>query len=107
MDDYSFSYRIIAEAQYIIDNGATIRETAKKFSLSKSAVHKDVSYKLKFIDEKLFLTCAQVLKTNLEERHIRGGNATKRKFMLIRGACAKKRARKKPLASQKQAERIK
>jgi len=80
MDNLSVEERILAEAEYIVENGATVRDTAKKFGLSKSAVHKDVSYKLQFIDERLFAECRHVLQINLKERHIRGGNATKKKY---------------------------
>ncbi len=72
--------RIVMEAQYIIDNNATIRKTAKAFNLSKSTVHKDVSYKLEYINERLFKEVKAILENNLKERHIRGGLATKRKF---------------------------
>ena len=80
MDNLSIDERIIAEAVYIVEHGATVRDTAKKFNISKSAVHKDVSYKLKYIDERLFNECRRVLLINLKERHLRGGNATKMKF---------------------------
>ncbi len=80
MDDLSLEYRITAEAQYIIETQATVRQTAVKFGISKSAVHKDVSYKLKYIDERLYAECKLVLEKNLKERHLRGGNATKKKF---------------------------
>lgn len=72
--------RAINEAHYIIENNATIRQTATKFGISKSAVHKDVSYKLQYINQSLYLTCKRVIDQNLKERHIRGGLATKRKF---------------------------
>ena len=80
MDNLSIDERILAEAQYIVENGATVRDTAKKFGISKSAVHKDVSYKLQYIDERLYNECRRVLLTNLKERHLRGGIATKMKF---------------------------
>ncbi len=76
--------RIILEAQYIIENGATVRKTALAFNLSKSTVHKDVSYKLKYIDERLYKEVKAVLDNNLKERHIRGGLATKRKFRAMK-----------------------
>ena len=72
--------RIVDEANYIIGTGATIRETAKIFHFSKSTVHKDVSDRLKGIDICLYKKVKKVLDKNLSERHIRGGEATKRKY---------------------------
>ena len=88
MDDLSVEDRIFLEAEYIVNEKATIRSTALKFGVSKSAVHKDVSFKLRFLDERLYNACNKVLKENLSARHIRGGNATKRKYELIRKGLA-------------------
>ncbi len=84
MDFDELSLRAINEALYIIENNATIRQTAAKFGISKSAVHKDVSYRLQYIDKSLYLSCKKVIDKNFEERHIRGGLATKRKFELLK-----------------------
>ena len=67
-------------AQHIIQTGCTVRACSAYFGISKSTVHKDVSERLKYIDEDLFLQVEKVLKYNLSERHIRGGNATKEKY---------------------------
>jgi len=72
--------RIIEEGCYIAETGATVRATAKLFSLGKSTVHKDVSERLEKIDKELFNRVKIVLEKNLAERHIRGGEATKRKY---------------------------
>lgn len=72
--------RTILAAEYIIENNATVRSAAKQFGVSKSTVHKDVTERLKYEDPKLRLLVAEVLKTNKLERHIRGGNATRRKY---------------------------
>ncbi len=69
-------------ADYIVENSATVRQTAKNFGISKSTVHKDVAERLKAIDYKLYLKVKKVLDKNLRERHIRGGNATKQKYKL-------------------------
>lgn len=74
--------RILEEARYIITTGATVRQTAVKFHFSKSTVHKDVSERLKEFDLVLYKQVKQVLDVNLSERHIRGGEATKRKYQL-------------------------
>lgn len=73
--------RIIKEAEYIATTGATVRQTAKVFLSSKSTVHKDMTERLLFIDKELSVKVGKVLKKNLEERHIRGGEATKRKYL--------------------------
>ena len=65
--------------EYIIENGATVRSTAKKFGVSKSTVHKDVSQRLKTLNPALYREVRRVLDINKSERHIRGGIATKNK----------------------------
>ena len=67
-------------ALYIIENRTTVRAAAQKFSISKSTVHKDVSERLKTINLPLYKEVRKVLDTNKEERHIRGGIATKEKY---------------------------
>ncbi len=65
---------------YIIDSNATVRQTAKKFGVSKSTVHKDVSERLIWINPTLASEVRKVLDVNKAERHIRGGMATKEKY---------------------------
>lgn len=72
--------RAITFAQYIIEHGATVRETAKEFHISKSTVHKDVTERLPKINSRLYKQVKLVLEKNKQERHIRGGMATKRKY---------------------------
>lgn len=79
----SIEERIIAEGKYICETGATVRQTSSVFGVSKSCVHKDVSYKLRFIDKELYFNVERVLKKNFAEKHIRGGNATKLKYLKI------------------------
>ena len=67
--------------EYIIENKATVRKAAKKFSVSKSTVHKDVSQRLKVINPALYSQVRDILDTNKNERHIRGGIATKNKYL--------------------------
>ena len=74
-------YRVIKEAEYISSTGATVRKTASVFNYSKSTVHKDVTERLKRIDKELFSLVDKVLKKNLKERHIRGGEATRKKYL--------------------------
>lgn len=66
--------------QYIYENNATIRQAAKQFSYSKSTVHVDVSKRLKRVDGALFDKVRLVLENNFEEKHLRGGLATKIKY---------------------------
>lgn len=67
-------------AVYIIENRATIRAAAKKFGVSKSTVHKDLSERLETINRSLYKSVKEVLEVNKAERHIRGGIATRRKY---------------------------
>lgn len=64
---------------YIIENKATVRKAAKVFNISKSTVHKDVTERLKEVYSPLYGDVRKVLDQNKEERHIRGGEATKQK----------------------------
>ena len=70
--------------KYIIENKGTVRLAAKKFGISKSTVHKDVSQRLRYINPALYKEVKQILEINKSERHIRGGLATKNKYLLKR-----------------------
>ena len=72
--------RCEAFASYVIDTGATVRQAASHFGISKSTVHKDLSIKLRYINSSLYNEVKKVLDLNKSERHIRGGEATKRKY---------------------------
>lgn len=80
MKGVSIEERAINLAQYIIDSKDTVRGTAKKFGISKSTVHKDVSERLLEISPTLAIEVRKVLDENKAERHIRGGMATKLKY---------------------------
>lgn len=67
-------------AVYIIETGATVRTAARHFGISKSTVHKDLTQRLKSYDQGLYLQVRKVLEVNKQERHIRGGMATRRKY---------------------------
>ena len=67
-------------ANYIIEHNATVRQAAKNFGVSKSTVHKDVTERLQEIDRALYLRVRAVLDVNKAERHLRGGDATRRKY---------------------------
>ena len=68
-------------AVYMIETGATVRAAAKHFGISKSTVHKDVAERLYHVDKRLYKKVKKVLEKNLSERHIRGGVATREKYL--------------------------
>ena len=80
MKDY-IEARVLQVAAHILATGATVRETARVFRISKSTVHKDIDERLPEIDGELANQAKQVLARNKAERHIRGGEATCRKYM--------------------------
>ena len=67
-------------AVYMIENGATVRAAAQHFGISKSTVHKDLQQRLPQYNRNLYLQVRQVLDVNKQQRHIRGGLATRRKY---------------------------
>ena len=73
--------RAIKMAQYIVDNKATVRQTAKAFGISKSTVHKDITQRLACFSPALAGEARKILDINKSERHIRGGLATKGKYL--------------------------
>lgn len=81
--------RAINIANYIIDQNATVRQTAKAFGVSKSTVHKDVTDRLMQINPALARQARKVLDVNKSERHIRGGMATKEKYQHRLQACSR------------------
>ena len=76
--------RAIALGKYIVETKSTVRSAAKKFSVSKSTVHTDVSQRLICIDKDLFDEVRKVLDENKSERHIRGGIATREQYRSIK-----------------------
>lgn len=80
MKDYMRN-RILEIADYIIDTKATVRQAAKVFGVSKSTVHKDMTERLVEINPEKAKLVKEVLEFNKAERHIRGGRATKRKYL--------------------------
>lgn len=73
--------RVLALADYIIEHKATVRAAAKKFNVSKSTVHKDITERLSMLDGLLKREVETVLAENKAERHIRGGIATREKYL--------------------------
>ena len=73
--------RAVEVATYIIENNATVRQAAKQFGISKSTVHKDCAERLAQVNPTLANEVRKVLDVNKAERHIRGGQATKEKYL--------------------------
>lgn len=72
--------RVTGEAKYILDTGATVRACAKKSGVGKTTVHKDMREKLPLIDPGLARRVGEILDRNRNERHLRGGEATRQKY---------------------------
>ena len=72
--------RCEALASYLVENNATVRQTAHAFSVSKSTVHKDLTTRLRYINPVLYAAVREVLAKNKSERHLRGGEATRQKY---------------------------
>ena len=80
MKDY-IEERAVEIATYIIEHDATVRQTAREFGVSKSTIHKDVTERLQQINAELATRARKVLDVNKQERHIRGGMATREKYL--------------------------
>ncbi|WP_408955186.1 sporulation transcriptional regulator SpoIIID [Natroniella sp. ANB-PHB2] len=80
MKDYIYQ-RVLEVSHYIYETKATVRQAAKVFGVSKSTIHKDVTERLEKINGQLAKKVKKVLEYNKAERHFRGGEATKRKYM--------------------------
>ncbi|MBQ8357152.1 MAG: sporulation transcriptional regulator SpoIIID [Clostridia bacterium] len=78
---------------YIVEHSATVRDAARHFGISKSTVHKDVTVELRTVNLTLYENVYEVLQKNKEERHLRGGEATRKKYL--------KSARQKPQQNEK------
>ncbi len=73
--------RTIRLAEYILEHKATVRDAAGKFGISKSTVHKDVTQRLMRLNRELYREVGEVLAENKSVRHIRGGMATRQKYL--------------------------
>ena len=82
LKDY-ITNRVVTLAHYVIEHKATVRSAAKKFGISKSTVHKDISERLAKLNPALAEEAKAVLYENKQQRHIRGGLATKNKYKHI------------------------
>ena len=80
--------RCVILASYLVENQSTVRAVASKFGISKSTVHKDITKTLKNINHPLYNEVQEVLAKNKQERHLRGGEATKNKYRRVSNAKA-------------------
>lgn len=74
--------RVLLFAEHILETKDTVRAVANKYGISKSTVHFDVSKRLKKINKKMYEKIKKILENNFQEKHIRGGNSTKKKYIL-------------------------
>ena len=72
--------RCVVLATYLIENKSTVRAVASHFGISKSTVHKDITQNLKQVNKGLYYQVKEILLINKQERHIRGGEATRKKY---------------------------
>ena len=80
MRTVSCEERCVRLASYLVENKTTVRRVAARFGVSKSTVHKDITVKLKSVNKSLYEQAKEILNINKQERHIRGGEATKHKY---------------------------
>ncbi len=78
--------RVLTLSNYIIESGATVRQTATKYGISKSTVHKDVTERLPQLNEVTASRVRSILDKNKAQRHLRGGEATRQKYLHLRDA---------------------
>ena len=82
--------RCLVLGEYLIEHQATVRSAAAVYGVSKSTVHKDVTQTLRFVNKRLFLEVQKVLQKNKQERHLRGGEATRIKYSEKHAECGDK-----------------
>lgn len=85
VSDWSGRARCVVLGEYLAEKKATVRQVASVFGVSKSTVHKDVTETLRFVNRPLWEAVRQVLLQNKEERHLRGGEATRIKYSAMHG----------------------
>lgn len=80
MTEWNQRERCVRLGEYLVEHGATVRAAAEAFGISKSTVHKDVTHGLKGVNRALYLQVQELLLKNKQERHLRGGEATRLKY---------------------------
>ena len=80
ISDWTGRERSVVLGEYLLEHCATVREAARVFGISKSTVHKDVSDRLRHVNNALWMQVQELLNKNKQERHLRGGEATRKKY---------------------------
>lgn len=80
ISDWTQRERCVLLGEYLLEHAATVRGAAQVFGISKSTVHKDVTERLRHINNALYLQVQELLNKNKQERHLRGGEATRKKY---------------------------
>lgn len=80
ISDWTQRERCVVLGEYLLEHAATVRSAAQVFGISKSTVHKDVTERLRHVNNALYLQVQELLFKNKQERHLRGGEATKQKY---------------------------
>ena len=91
MADWKGRERCVVLGEYLLEHQATVRSAAQIFGISKSTVHKDVTQNLKSVNKALFLEVQGLLQKNKEERHLRGGEATRLKYSELHQVVSERR----------------
>ena len=84
ISDWTQRERCVLLGEYLLEHAATVRGAAQVFGISKSTVHKDVTERLRHINNALYLQVQELLNKNKQERHLRGGEATRKKYTIDR-----------------------
>ncbi len=80
ISDWSGRERSVVLGEYLLEHCATVRDAARVFGISKSTVHKDVTDRLRHVNSALYTEVQELLNKNKQERHLRGGEATRKKY---------------------------
>lgn len=86
ISDWSGRERCVVLGEYLVEHAATVRSAAQVFGISKSTVHKDVTDRLRHVNNALWIEVQELLNKNKQERHLRGGEATRQKYTAVRQA---------------------
>ncbi len=84
ISDWTGRERCVVLGEYLLEHAATVRVAAQVFGISKSTVHKDVTERLRHVNNALYLQVQELLTKNKQERHLRGGEATRQKYTAVR-----------------------
>lgn len=83
VSDWNQRERCVVLGEYLVENGGTVRSAARAFGISKSTVHKDVTETLRHVNKGLYTEVFELLQKNKLERHLRGGEATRKKYIQL------------------------